>query len=122
MGVVAGPGLCATRTEQGSAPRKALTTHRARIRLPRMTKTQPDFDGLVVAAGEPVAATLHGREELLEVDLEGGEDLVGVVLGAEADLALGLASVLDDLLGGALGLAVDLFARRSGARTAREPP
>ena len=42
----------------------------------------------VLAAGEPVAAALHGGEELLEVDLEGVEDLVGVVLGAEADLAL----------------------------------
>ena len=74
-----------------------------------------DFDRLVVAAGEAVAAALHGGEELLEVDLERREDLVGVVLGAEADLALGLAGVLDDLLGGALGLPVDLLARRSGA-------
>ena len=81
-----------------------------------------DLDRLVVAAGEPVATALHGGEELLEVDLEGGEDLVGVVLGAEADLALGLARVLDDLLGGALGLLVDLLARRSGAPAGRGPP
>src|ERR687889_99941 len=48
---------------------------------------------------------LHRGDELGEVDLERVEDLVGVVLGAEADLALTGACVLDDLLGGALGLA-----------------
>ena len=48
-------------------------------------------------------------EELLEVDLERREDVVGVVLGAEPDLALALAGLLDDLLGGALGLPGDLL-------------
>ena len=60
-------------------------------------------------AREPRAAATDGGEELLQVDLERREDLVGVVLGAEADLALGVAGVLDDLLGPALGLLVDLL-------------
>src|SRR5262249_44655639 len=68
-----------------------------------------DFSRLFLAAREAISAATHRGEELLEIDLEGGEDLIGVVLGAEPDLALGLASVLDDLLGGALGLLVDLL-------------
>ena len=67
------------------------------------------FVVLVVATGEPLAAALDGGDELREVDLERAEDLVGVVLGAEADLALAGAGVLDDVLGGALGLLGDLF-------------
>ena len=55
-------------------------------------------DRFLVATGEAVAAALHGGEELLQVDLEGVEDLVGVVLGAESDLALTGAGVLDDLV------------------------
>src|SRR3954467_690818 len=61
------------------------------------------------APGEPVAATLNGGEELLQVHFKGGEDLVGVVLGAEADFTLAGAGVLDDLVGGALGLLGDLL-------------
>src|SRR5215212_518042 len=68
-----------------------------------------DLGRLFLTAGETVAATLDRGEELLEVDLEGREDLVCVVLGAEADLSLGLASILDDLLRRALGLPVDLL-------------
>src|SRR4051812_47639506 len=44
---------------------------------------------------KPVATALHGGGELLEVDLERVEDVVGVVLGAEPDLALAGAGVLD---------------------------
>src|SRR5213593_3736656 len=58
----------------------------------------------LLAPGEPVAAALDGGEELLQVHFKGVEDLVGVVLGAEADFALAGAGVLDDLVGGALGL------------------
>src|SRR4051812_1085713 len=58
---------------------------------------------------QPIAAALHGRRELLEVDLEGVEDVVRVVLGAEPDLALAGAGLLDDLLGLALGLLHDLL-------------
>src|SRR5215217_8146224 len=61
------------------------------------------------AALQPVAASLHGRDELRQVDLEGVEDVVRVVLGAQADLALAGAGVLDDLVGLALGLLHDLF-------------
>src|SRR5215210_2175468 len=67
-----------------------------------------DFGGLVLAL-QPLAAALHGGDELREVDLERVEDLVGVVLGPEADLPLAGAGVLDDVLGGALGLLGDLL-------------
>src|SRR3954468_4830812 len=69
-----------------------------------------DF-GRLVAALEPLAAALDGGDELREVDLERVEDLVGVVLGAEPDLALAAAGVLDDLLRRALGVAGDLLLR-----------
>src|SRR5262249_59566613 len=70
-----------------------------------------DLAGLALATLETVASALHSLEELLEVDLERREDVVGVVLGAEADFALALAGLLDDLLGGTLGLAGDLLVR-----------
>ena len=76
----------------------------------------------LVLALEPLAAALHGCDELREVDLEGVEDLVGVVLGAEADLALAGAGVLDDVLGGALGLLGDLFLADQLRSGARAPP
>src|SRR5882757_10581557 len=66
------------------------------------------FGGFVLAL-EALAPTLHSGDELREVDLEGVEDLVGVVLRAEADLALAGARVLDDVLGRALGLLGDLL-------------
>src|SRR5205814_6203051 len=65
--------------------------------------------GRLVLAGQAIATPLHGRDELRKVDLERVEDLVGVVLGAQADLALTGAGVLDDVLGGALGLLGHLF-------------
>src|SRR5918992_6306830 len=43
------------------------------------------------------APALHGLEELAQVVLEVGEDLVGVVLGAEPYLALAAAGVFHDL-------------------------
>jgi hypothetical protein len=43
------------------------------------------------------APALHGLEELAQVVLEVGEDLVGVVLGAAAYLALAAACVLQEL-------------------------
>src|SRR3954470_4960340 len=63
----------------------------------------------LVLALQALAAALDGRDELREVDLERVEDLVRVVLRAEADLALASACVLDDVLGGALGLLGDLL-------------
>src|SRR2546423_7816493 len=74
----------------------------------RLARGSADF-GRFVLAGEPLAAALHGGDELRKVDLEGVEDLVGVVLGAEADLALTRARVLHDVLGRALGLLGDLL-------------
>src|SRR3954464_12252189 len=65
--------------------------------------------GWLVLALQALAAGLDGGDELGEVDLERVEDLVGVVLGAQADLALAGAGVLDDVLGGALGLLGDLL-------------
>src|SRR3954469_6068705 len=70
-----------------------------------------DFGGLV-AALQALAPALDGGDELREVDLERVEDLVGVVLGAEPDLALAGAGVLDDVVGGALGLLDDLLLGR----------
>jgi hypothetical protein len=64
-------------TPQGSQRRRALLA---------------DFQ--LFATGEAVAAALHGCGELLEVDLEGVEDVVGVVLRAETDLALTRAGLL----------------------------
>src|SRR3954465_5501873 len=67
--------------------------------------------GRLVLALQALAAALDGGDELREVDLERVEDLVRVVLGAEADLALAGAGVLDDVLGLALGLLGDLLLR-----------
>src|SRR5829696_4651239 len=67
-----------------------------------------DFGRLVLAL-EALAPALDGRDELRQVHLERVEDVVGVVLGAQADLPLAGARVLDDLLGGALGLLGDLL-------------
>ena len=66
---------------------------------------------LFVATGEAVPTPLHGGEKLLQVYLERVEDLIGVVLGAEADLALAGPRVLDDLIGRPLGLLGDLLVR-----------
>src|ERR671916_260616 len=55
------------------------------------------------------ASTLHGLQELAEVVLQVGEDLVGVVLGAEAYLALPAAGVLHDLRAPLLGPLEHLF-------------
>src|ERR671915_995238 len=57
------------------------------------------------------APTLHGLEEFAQVVLEVGEDLVGVVLGAEAYLALAAAGVLHDLRAPLLGPLEDLLFR-----------
>src|SRR3954452_21163774 len=59
--------------------------------------------------GEPLAPTLHGSDELREVHLERVEDVVGVVLGAETNLALPSTCVFDDLLSLALCLPDDFF-------------
>src|ERR687890_1381814 len=55
------------------------------------------------------APPLHGLEELAQVVLEVGEDLVGVVLGAQAYLALAAAGVLHDLRATLLRPLEDLF-------------
>src|SRR5215211_5796014 len=57
------------------------------------------------------APALHGLEELAQVVLEVGEDLVGVVLGAEPYLALAAAGVFHDLCAPLLGPLEDLFFR-----------
>ena len=65
--------------------------------------------GRLILALQALAPALDGRYELREVHLEGVQDLVRVVLGAEPDLALAGAGVLDDVLGRALGLLGDLL-------------
>jgi hypothetical protein len=58
-------------------------------RLPTVAGRAGSADlGRLVLALQALAPALDGRDELREVHLEGVEDLVGVVLGAEADLAL----------------------------------
>src|SRR5215204_513542 len=57
------------------------------------------------------ATPLHGLQELAEVVLEVRKDLVGVVLGAQADLALAPAGVFHDLRAPLLGPLEDLFFR-----------
>src|SRR5215211_2291338 len=57
------------------------------------------------------APALHGLQELAQVILEVGEDLVGVVLGAEPYLALAAASVFHYLRAPLLGPLEDLFFR-----------
>src|SRR4051794_28693217 len=90
--------------------REAGWLHRFRERRAREPDrlALSDLGGLF-AALEALATALDGGDELREVDLERVEDLVGVVLGPEADLALAGAGVLDDVLGGALGLLGDLL-------------
>src|SRR6202007_439825 len=67
-----------------------------------------DFSRFVLAL-QPLATALHGRDELRQVDLERVQDLIRGVLRAKADLALPRAGILDDVLGGALGLLGDLL-------------
>src|SRR5215213_6190241 len=57
------------------------------------------------------APALHSLQELAQVVLEVGEDLVGVVLSAEAYLALAAAGVFHDLRTPLLGPLEDLFFR-----------
>ena len=47
---------------------------------------------------QPLAAAAYGDEELVEIDLERGEDAVGPVLHLEPRLARLPASVVDDVL------------------------
>src|SRR5579884_4006281 len=68
----------------------------------------PDL-GRLFLAGEAFAPAAHGGDELREVDLERVQDLVGVVLGAQTDLALPGPRLFDDVLGCALGLLGDLL-------------
>src|ERR1700749_2302555 len=63
--------------------------------------------GGLFLAGETLAPAPYRRDELREIHLERVEDLVGVVLGTEPDLALAPSGVLDDVLGGARGLLGD---------------
>src|SRR6476619_6487728 len=105
------PPPCSSRVlaalAMASTPRVVMSVSRTStvaVTRPRLRH----FGGLVLAL-QALAAALHRSDELREVDLERVEDLIGVVLGAEADLALTGASVLDDVLGGALGLLGDLL-------------
>src|SRR5207247_11119888 len=113
-------GGCPRRTPCGLSPPSWLQARSRRYRrrgppgtAAAVTEIIPgglsDLGRLFLTSGEAIAAAAHSCEELLEVDLEGGQDLVGVVLRPEPDLPFRLARVLDYLLGGALGLLVDLL-------------
>src|SRR5579859_2328200 len=93
---------CAAFTRGTAAPRRRTCA--------RAALASTDLGGFVLAR-QALASALHRRDELREVDLERVEDLVGVVLRAEADLALARSRVFDDVLRRALGLLGDfLFA------------
>src|SRR4051812_50117813 len=87
------------------------------VRCPMKSRVARASSGLRLAdfcffsTRETFAPALNGGRELLQVDLERVEDVVGVVLRAETDLALAPASLLDDVLRLALGLAHDLLLR-----------
>lgn len=65
------------------------------------------------AAVQALAAAGDVLEKVVEVRLEVREDLIGVILRADAHLAFAGHGVIDDLLGTLLGKAHDLlFARK----------
>src|SRR3954452_24593484 len=97
--------MSVSRTSTVAVTRPRLR-HASQPCVPGRGRPSGDFRWLVLAL-QALAAALDGSDELREVDLERVEDLVGVVLRAEADLALASAGVLDDVLGGALGLLGD---------------
>src|ERR671919_1104890 len=70
--------------------------------------TDAGDDRLLRALVEPLAATLDGAQELVEVDLEGREDAVGPVLHLEPRLARLPLRIVDDVVGLALGEPDDL--------------
>src|SRR5918995_1319557 len=92
-----------------NAPLTSNTTAPQMHRPEAMGERYGLADYFLFAALQPVAASLYGRYELRQVHLEGVEDVVRVVLGAQADLALACAGVLDDLVGLALCLLHDLL-------------
>src|SRR5438093_1223935 len=69
-------------------------------------------DRLLRALVQTLATSLDRGQELVQVDLERGEDRVGPVLHLEPRLARLAAGVLDDLRGLALGELDDLGLRR----------
>ena len=60
-------------------------------------------------AVQALTATRDVLEKVIEIRLEIGEDLIGVVLGTDAHLALAGHGIVDDLLGALLGEAHDLL-------------
>src|SRR5262249_15581288 len=68
-------------------------------------------DGLLRAFVQWLSPALHGCEELVEVDLERGEDPVGPVFHLEARLARLAAGLVDDVLRLVLGDLHDLRLR-----------
>ncbi len=116
------PAAC---TSPLARPSPELTLTRSKHRDARRAHDRrarsADF-GRFVLALQALASALHGGDELRQVDLERVQDLIGVVLRAEPDLALARAGVLDDVLGGALGLLGDLLLADAAAPGARARP
>jgi len=110
-------------TTPSPTARSSITRPDSDLELTRYALSGKPLSNLArrVLPREAVAAALNGGVELREVDLERVEDLLGVVLGAEQDLALVPAGVLDDGLGGPVRPAWPPRRRRSNAPGARAP-
>src|SRR5919106_3898799 len=86
---------------QASATRASPLQPLELLALDRLGTDAGD-DRLLRALVEPLAATLDGAQELVEVDLEGREDAVGPVLHLEPRLARLPLRIVDDVVGLAL--------------------
>src|SRR3984957_2109021 len=93
-----------------AGPHAALLTMppAAPLTMPHAAWALRDFRRFVLAL-QALAAALHGGDELRQVDLQRAENLIRVVLSTKPDLALACPGILDDVLGGALGLLGDLL-------------
>jgi hypothetical protein len=75
--------------------------------------------GGLLGAPQALAAAVDGGGQPREVQLEGAEELAGVVLGATTQLALPGAGRLDELLRRTVGVAYELNAGRRAVSRAR---
>src|SRR5262245_6080208 len=92
------PGLSTGRHDVAVAARRRDRLVARAVVLGEPDGADPGHDGLLRALVQTLAATAHGREELVQVRLERGEDPVGPVLHLEPRLARLAPGLVDDLL------------------------